>query len=74
MASVPPGSPSVTKETSTLDATRPTILDEKRRMERELGLDVEPPIVLPRGSNYKHGRPTLGARMAAFFRGGPRSP
>ena len=64
----------MTKETSTLDASRPTILDEKRRIERELGLDVEPPIVLPRGSNYKYDRPSMRARMAAFFRGAPRSP
>jgi hypothetical protein len=57
------------KEISTLSAERPTILDEKRRMERELGLQEEPPIVLPRSNRPSAGRPSIGRRIAAWLSG-----
>lgn len=59
------------KETSTLNETRPTVLDEKRRIERELGLPVEPPVVLPRGNNPNAGQPGAWKRFKAWVRGTP---
>jgi len=57
------------KEESTLDVGRPTILDEKRRIERELGLPVEPNLVLPRGNNSALGRPPMRRRFVAWLKG-----
>jgi hypothetical protein len=62
----------VVKETSTLSAGRPTILDEKRRIERELGLPVEPPIVLPRSNRPNAHKPSIAARIAAWLSLSPR--
>jgi len=59
----------VVKELSTLDSRRPTILDEKRRIERELGLPVEPPMVLPRGNNSALGKPSMRKRFLAWLKG-----
>jgi hypothetical protein len=57
------------KEVSTLSGTRPTILDEKRRMQKELGLPQEPNIVLPRSNAPGAGRPSIGRRIAAWLGG-----
>ena len=57
------------KELSTLDEGRPTILQEKRRIERELGLPLEPSIVLPRGNNAALGRPGLRKRFVRWLKG-----
>ncbi|HEX9709641.1 MAG TPA: hypothetical protein VGB42_06745 [Candidatus Thermoplasmatota archaeon] len=59
------------RETSTLDEKRPPILEEKRRIERELGLPVEPPRVVPRGNNPRSGQPSAWQRLAAWVRGAP---
>jgi hypothetical protein len=60
------------KETSTLDSKRPTILDEKRRIERELGLPEEPPVVLPRSNRPGGPRVGLSRRIAAWLKGPAR--
>ena len=59
------------KEVSTLSTGRPTILDEKRRIEKELGLPQEPPVVLPRSNRHNAGRPSLRKRLAAWLGGSP---
>ena len=41
-------------------------------MERELGLPVEPSIVLPRGNNAGASKPRLSRRIAAWLGGSPR--
>jgi hypothetical protein len=61
----------VVKETSTLAPTRPTILEEKRRIQRELGLPVDPPVVVPRGNNPNAGVPSPWKRFTAWVRGRP---
>ncbi len=60
------------KETSTLAQSRPTILDEKRRMERELGLPIEPAIVFPKSNRWDAGKLTVGGRLAQWLRGASR--
>jgi hypothetical protein len=62
----------VVKETSTLNTTRPTILDEKRRMERELRLPEDPPIVLPRSNRPGSGKPSISKRIALWLSGPAR--
>ena len=57
------------KERSTLSVERPTILDEKRRMEKELGLPQEPNMVLPRSNRPSAGRPSISRRIAAWLSG-----
>ena len=57
------------KETSTLNHDRPTMLDEKRRMQRELGLAVDPNMVLPRSNNAHADKPKLRRRLAAWLSG-----
>ena len=59
------------KEISTLDKDRPTTLDEKRRIERELGLPVEPNLILPRGNNSALDRPQMRKRFVQWLRGTP---
>jgi hypothetical protein len=61
----------VTKEMSTLNTTRPTILDEKRRIQRELGLAVDPSIVMPRTSRSGAYRPSKWKRFTAWVKGAP---
>jgi hypothetical protein len=61
----------MTKEMSTLSTTRPTILDEKRRMERDLGLPLEPSIVMPRTSRSRAQRPSKWTRFKAWVKGAP---
>ena len=59
------------KELSTLAKARPTTLDEKRRMERELGLDVEPSIVMPK-SNRSSDREGVWKRLSRWLSGAPQ--
>lgn len=60
----------MTQELSTLDKSRPTTLQEKRRIERELGLEVEPPIVMPK-SNRPGPDATVWQRFKRWVRGAP---
>lgn len=59
------------KEVSTLNVERPTILDEKRRMQRQLHLPEDPAIVLPRSNKYNAGKPSIGRRIAQWLSGSP---
>ena len=59
------------KETSTLAAGRPTILDEKRRMQRELGLDVEPAFVMPKGNLRDPMRRGPWRKFSDWLKGAP---
>ena len=57
------------KEMSTLYLNRPTTLDEKRRIERDLGLPVEPSPVFPRGNDWRAGSPGVWKRIAQWMKG-----
>ena len=57
------------KELSTLDGSRPTILQEKRRIEKELGLTLEPSIVFPRSNDPKAKYEGLWRRIALWLKG-----
>ena len=57
------------KELSTLDGSRPTILHEKRRIEKELGLALEPSIVFPRSNDPKAKYDGVWRRIALWLRG-----
>ncbi len=59
------------KEMSTVGAERPTILAEKRRMQRELGLEVEPNFVMPKGNSRNRSRKTAWQRIAEWLKGAP---
>lgn len=59
------------KEESTLAVGRPTILDEKRRMQRELGLEVEPNFVMPKGNSRDLARKTAWRKFADWLKGAP---
>ncbi|HKZ59388.1 MAG TPA: hypothetical protein VJ547_06015 [Candidatus Thermoplasmatota archaeon] len=59
------------KEVSTLAVERPTILAEKRRMQRELGLEVEPEFVMPKGNSRDLARKTAWRKFADWLKGAP---
>ncbi len=56
---------------STVAAERPTILAEKRRMQRELGLEVEPEFVMPRGNTRAPSQKTAWRKIADWMTGAP---
>lgn len=65
------GAKALVKDMSTMSPGRPTILAEKRRMQRELGLEVDPEFVMPKGNTRDPSRKSAWQKFAEWMKGAP---